>query len=807
MPELPLRDPVAVFTVVLLVLLAAPLVGRRGVPPSVVLLGFGIALGPHALGVLDRDPTMVLLGTVGLLYLMFLAGLEIDLGEFAAHRRVSATFGALTFALPQAVGTAVGRGGLGMEWPAAILLGSVFASHTLLAYPVVGRLGLQRARAATASVGATILTDTLALLVLAVVASGARGAGGPLEAALRVALPLAAFSGAVLWGLPRLGAWFLRTAASESALEFVFVLAAVFACALGVEALGVEPIIGAFLAGLALNRLVPEGSALMARVSFVGTALFVPFFLLATGMLVDLGAFAGGPGAGRAWLVAGAMTGTVVATKGAAAWAMRPVAGFSAAEAALAFGLTVPQAAATLAAALVGVEVGLFDAAVLNGTIAMVFVTCLAGPWVAEAAGRRLAAAAAPRAPETARRLLVSLSNPATADALLDLALLARPAGHDLAAVTVVAPGPSAAAAQSAGEALLAAAVARATAADAALVPSVRIEPNVPRGLARAAAETRAAALVMGWDGSAAAERVLFGTIPDRVLRESPAAVLVARAAGPWAAVRRLVVLAPAGTDREPQWGGAAELVARLARRLGASLALAAPDGAEALARSLGDRTARLGGAWREAPETLAQTLRDGDAVVLVAPRPGSVAWHAGLDRLPRELAQRFPRLPLLVLTPGREAPPPGPGAGLAPADRRLLDRLALGDVHAELAVATAPDAARALAPDAALGEALAASLVELRPGVALAHARWALDGPFLAVGRCRGVPLAGAAAPVRLVVALGLPASASPRKALGWLALLGRLLGPEDAVARALAAPDAEALRQVLVDAAAPLG
>ena len=545
MLDLPLHEPVAVFTVVLLVLLAAPLIGRRGVPSAVVLLGAGIALGPHALGVLDRDPTMVLLGTVGLLYIMFLAGLEVDLHELEEGKARSLGFGAATFLLPQLVGAGVGRVVFGMGWPGAILLGSVFASHTLLAYPAAARLGLQKERATTTAVGATILTDTLALLVLAVIATGARSGGGfDLGVLLRVVGSLLVVGGAVLWGLPRLGAWFFRTAAQDATLEFVFVLTAVFVCALGVEALGVEPIIGAFLAGLALNRLVPEGGPLMNRIGFVGNALFVPFFLLATGMLVDLGAFAGGPDAGRAWTVALAMTATLLVTKGAAAWLTRPAFGFSTDEARLAFGLTVPQAAATLAAVLIGVEVGLFDVAVLNGTIAMVFVTCVVGPVVVERVGRRLAQAAAERVPDARDgrdRVLVSLANPATAEALVDLALLARgpEASAPLAVVTVVPGGPDQAAAVASGERTLSAAVVHAAGAEVPVLPIVRVESNVARALARAAAETRSSLLVMGWDGSAAAERVLFGSVPDRVLRETPTAVLIARETRPPATVGR----------------------------------------------------------------------------------------------------------------------------------------------------------------------------------------------------------------------------------------------------------------------------
>ena len=654
MHALPLQDPVAVFTTVLLVLLAAPLVARRGVPASVVLLAAGVALGPNALGVLDRDATMVLLGTVGLLYIMFLAGLEIDLHEFARHRQRSAFFGGLTFALPQLVGAAVGRWGLGMGWPAAILLGSVFASHTLLAYPAAARLGLSKANAVTTAVGATILTDTLALLVLAVVASGARtGSGVDLWVLVRVAGSLAAVGAVVLWGVPRLGAWFLRRAAQDATVEFVFVLAVVFACALAVEALGVEPIIGAFLAGLALNRLVPEGGALANRISFFGNAMFVPFFLLSTGMLVDLGAFVSGAEVGRSWVVAGTMTGVLLATKGAAAWATRPAFGYSADEARLAFGLTVPQAAATLAAVLVGVEVGLFGEPVLNGTIAMVLVTCLVGPWLVESAGRRLAVAHAQTATPVRSRLLVSVANPATVGSLMDLAVLAREAegGEPLVAVTVVGASGEDAVAQ--GEALLAGAVAHAAGADVPVRPLVRSETNVARALARAAAETRATTVLMGWDGSAAAERVLFGTVPDRVLRQTTAAVVVAHAPQAVAASRRLVVAVPPGAEREPGVAAAARLLARLASRVGADLVVLAAEPVPAFALRDGPTPE-----WVRLPNDvlggLDGVLRPGDALAVVSARRGSLAWHAALDRLPRLLADRWPDRALLVVYPGQ---------------------------------------------------------------------------------------------------------------------------------------------------------
>ena len=798
---LPLRDPVAVFTAVLLVLLAAPLVARRGVPASVVLLVAGVALGPNALNVLDRDPTMILLGTVGLLYIMFLAGLEIDLNEFVRHRRQSLVFGALTFSLPQLVGTAVGRLALGFGWPGAILLGSVFASHTLLAYPAAARLGLSRETAVTTAVGATILTDTLALLVLAVVATGARSGGGAdVWVLARVAGSLAAFGALVLWGVPRLGAWFLRRAAQDATIEFVFVLATVFACALAVERLGIEPIIGAFLAGLALNRLVPEGGALANRISFFGNAMFVPFFLLSTGMLVDLSAFAGGPTAGRSWAVAGAMVAVILTTKGAAAWATRPAFGYTAAQARLVYGLTVPQAAATLAAVLVGVEVGLFGPAVLNGTIAMVLVTCLVGPWLVETAGRQLAATATARATAAPARsrLLVSLSNPATVADLIDLALLAREHGTEapLAAVTVVGGGPDRDAEVARGERLLSAAVVHAAGAAVPVLPLVRTETNVARALARAAAETRTTTVVMGWDGSAAAERVLFGSVPDRVMSETAAAVLIAHRTHAVATARRLVVAVPPLAARAPGFAAGARLLAGLAARAGADLAVLTPDDAPdplaAFASRSGPTPTRLPlTAWTDLDRTLAQTLRPTDALAVVSARRGSIAWSAPLDRLPRTLADHFPDLPLLVLYPGQVPAADILPTGLTGSERRFLSRFGADHVRLDLRAGTAAEVAGQVttglldgpARTALLDAIGAAETIGIRPGVGLVHVRTeAARGSLLAVGVSRdGVP--GPAGPLHVVAVLAAPAGVTSATYLRWLALVARMLRHDDTV------------------------
>ena len=285
---LPFRDPILIFSSVLLIILIAPAVLKQVRVPGIVgLILAGVLVGPNGLHLLERDASIVLFGTVGLLYIMFLAGLEIDLHDFQRYKNRSLVFGALTFSIPQTIGMLTGRYFLGFSWPSAILLASMFASHTLLAYPIVSRLGIARNEAVSVTVGGTIITDTAALLVLSVIAGSARG---ELSGAfwLQLSISFALFVFAVLWLFPRVGTWFFKNSGSDSSSQYIFVLAFVFAAAFLAQMAGVEPIIGAFLAGIALNSLIPQQSHLMNRVHFVGNTLFSPFFLLSVGMLVDL---------------------------------------------------------------------------------------------------------------------------------------------------------------------------------------------------------------------------------------------------------------------------------------------------------------------------------------------------------------------------------------------------------------------------------------------------------------------------------------------------------------------------------------
>jgi Kef-type K+ transport system membrane component KefB len=397
---LPIEDPVLIFAVTMSIVLLAPMLFRRiGMPGLVGLIVVGAVVGPNALGLLARDATFELLGTVGLLYLMFTAGLSIDFDQFARLRGRSATFGLISFSIPLLLALVAGPYALGMNGSATLLLGAIVGSHTLLAYPIAQRLKLDKTPAVVMTMGGTVVTDLLSLLLLAIVtqvAAGEAAASDWLWFAGRVAL----FGVGATWGVQVLGRWFFRTVRQQPDVQFAFLLTVVFSAAYLAELAGLAPIIGAFVVGLSLNRLVPEQSPMMTRIGFVGEALFIPFFLLSVGMLVDLQALL----QLSLWGLALMLSVLVLGGKALAAWLTGLLMRYSRDEQWLIYGLSSPQAAATLAVTLIGFDIGLFGETVVNGVVVMMLITCLAGPYVVERWGWRVALAASGRRSRRLRR-------------------------------------------------------------------------------------------------------------------------------------------------------------------------------------------------------------------------------------------------------------------------------------------------------------------------------------------------------------------------------------------------------------------
>ncbi|MCU4740417.1 cation:proton antiporter [Halobacteria archaeon AArc-m2/3/4] len=659
---IPITDSVAIFWLAIVVFLVAPLVlDRYRLPGIVGIIIAGATIGPNGLGILERGETIVLLGEVGLLYLMFVAGLEIDFARFVETRERSLVFGLLSFLIPQAVGTAAGMVLLGMSFPAASLFASIFASHTLLAFPVVSRLGLTDNESITATIGGTIVTDTIALLVLAVVVAAEVGT---LDATFwfQLVLGVSTFFLGVWLVVPPLSRWFFRTVTQESSLEYLFVLAVAFGSAFLAMVAGIEAIVGAFLAGLALNRQIPHHGPLMNRIEFVGNALFIPFFLLSVGMLVDVRVLLEG---WETLLVSTILVVAVLATKWAAAWATGAAFGYSESERMTMFGLSLGQAAAALAIVLVGYDVGLFGESVLNGTIVMILVVSVLSPAIVERYGREVIRTTGREEVTEDRLQRILVPSSATAEhrrGLFDLAFAIRETetGLDAAplyALTVVQPSPTVEADVAAAEADLEETVAYAAGAAVPVVTQTRIDHNVASGVLRATVENRISTVVVGWDGAASRGQRVFGEVIDQVLVGTDRLVLVSRVREPISTTTEVTVVLPPGIEYNQGFDEAIRQIKRIASDVGASIrAVAVDDDGEPtrpLKASASESTVEEAfdavepevptqfetTNWERLTDRLAERTGRSQLIVVVSARRNALGWHPELRTLPKRIS------------------------------------------------------------------------------------------------------------------------------------------------------------------------
>lgn len=414
------------FLVLFAVILLGPIVvARFGLPGLIGLVLGGFAIGAHGLDLIHAgNQTVPALGQLGLLYLMFVAGLELDLHVLREYRRAAVLLGLLAFVIPFAAGLGVGWG-LGWTFPAMCLLGALLSSHTLIVYPTLRDAGFADNPAVASAIGATVLTDTLALIVLALVSGSQTDSGSSVRVVLEIAVGFAVLIVVGLVVLPRaVDAAFRHWGADRVAHYLVIVVALLFMATLG-HVFGIEGIVGAFFAGLALNSLVPNEGASMENVEFFGAAVFVPVFLVSIGLLLDPAVmFTGETLRLAAYICAAALGGKAVAC-----WLSGRVLGFSGAEIAAMYTLTAPQAAATLAVTLIGFELGLFSTTVVNAVLVLILVSIVVSALLAERVVHRL-----PRRTGGRRRLgskvVVVTSAAGPSDSVLRVAtLLARPDG------------------------------------------------------------------------------------------------------------------------------------------------------------------------------------------------------------------------------------------------------------------------------------------------------------------------------------------------------------------------------------------
>lgn len=560
---LPLADPVLKFLLILLIILAAPLLlNKLRIPHLLGLIIAGAIIGPHGFNLVLRDSSIILSGTAGLLYIMFLAGLEIDMADFKRNSTKSLVFGMYTFLIPMILGTVVGIWVLRFNVLTSVLLASMFASHTLIAYPIISKLGISKNKAVSITVGGTMITDTLALLVLTIIVGMATGQVNDMFW-IRLGVSILIFALIVLFGFPFIGRWFFKHV-HDNISQYIFVLVMVFLGSFLAQVAGMEAIIGAFLSGLALNRLIPQSSPLMNRVEFVGNAIFIPFFLLGVGMLIDYRTFFISFETIKVGLI---MIIVATAAKYIAAWMTQKTFHLSTDQRSVIFGLSNAQAAATLAAVMVGYNVitgtdangepiRLLNESVLNGTILMILVTCTIASFAAQKGAHNIAAQDISDKEENKKEsehILIPVSNEETVEELVNLSLAIKSPQNKngLFALKVIDNHHSDEKALKQSRRVLQTAVNTAAATDTRMKDLLRYDLSVSNAIASVVKEREITDLVVGLHKEKDIPAAFLGHIVESVLAESSVSTFIYKPAQPISTVRRHLIIIPELAEKE----------------------------------------------------------------------------------------------------------------------------------------------------------------------------------------------------------------------------------------------------------------
>lgn len=662
--NLPITDPTWIFLIVLTIILFAPLLfNRLRIPNIIGMILAGVLVGEHGLNLLARDSSFELFGNVGLYYIMLLAGLDINMEDFKRNRKKAALLGILTFTVPIVLGFIINTSFLKYSIATSILLASMYASHTLISYPIVLRLGVSRERSVSIAVGATAVTDTLTLLVLAVISGIFQGGTG--ESFWIVMVFKVIMSGAVIfYTFPRIARWFFRKY-DDTVMQFIFVMVLLFAAAGLMELAGLEGILGAFLAGLLLNRLIPSISPLKSHIEFVGNALFIPYFLIGVGMLIDLNVIFGH---GDAIKVAVVMTVTALSGKWIASLLTQKSFRMSAAERRLMFGLSTPQAAATLAAALIGYEIILPDGSrllnedILNGTILLILFTCIISSMVTDRAARKIAMeepVIEHDPDDSTEKILIPLANPDTVKDLVCLSMAIRnPYIKDnLYALSILYDSDDSKAVNTANRNLDTAAKIAAS-AHVDIKKLSRYDINIASGIIHTVKEQEITSLIIGLRRDTDTKSPILGNLAVNLLRSLSCEIVLSRLMVPINTLSQIVVTVPPKAEYEAGFTRWVEHLCRLSATLERPLHFHADEETTAILRSLLEESIHRTEATYTHMEdysnlvTLASKLDDDSLLAVVSSRQGTISHDSSFEKLPRLLSREFTSCSLILLYP-----------------------------------------------------------------------------------------------------------------------------------------------------------
>ncbi|MBR5001931.1 MAG: cation:proton antiporter [Bacteroidaceae bacterium] len=657
---LPIDNPVLIFFIVLAIILLAPIVlNRFRIPHIIGLIIAGIIIGPHGLHLLARDSSFEIFGQVGILYLMFLAGIEMDIFSLIRNRKPGIIFGLLTFGIPMILGTVASHYLLHLDWLISMLLSSMFASHTLISYPIVSRYGINRYAPVTVAVAGTIFAILGSLIVFAIV-TGSLSGDTSTTYWVAFVIKVIAYALFIIFVYPHLIRWFFKTY-SDNVMQFIFVLALVFLSSFIAEFIGLLSIIGAFFAGIILNRYIPSVSPLMNRLEFVGNALFIPYFLIGVGMMIDLGIIVEHP---ELLLVAVIMCFIAVSTKWIAAWMIQRIFHYTATDRRLIFGITSAKAAVSLAAVIVGRQLGVFDDAILNGTIIMILVTCTVSSILTERASSKIVVQLQDQEPSPAEsavnedRILIPVANPATVERLVNMALLMKKPKRNTPIYALYVNDDSKTSNQYASQRILQQASKAASAADAQLVPISRYDLNIASGILNTVKEHNISEIVLGLHHKANIVDSFFGSKIENMLRGTHKMIWITKCSTPPDTTSRIIVSVPPMAEYETGFATWIDRLANISQQIGCRIIFYAYEATiphiEGVLMRRNDKIRHEYSkveSWDDML-LLSNVVSEDDLFVVVSARRASVSFNTDYDKLPAFLTQYFADNNLIVLYP-----------------------------------------------------------------------------------------------------------------------------------------------------------
>lgn len=666
---LPLADPILKNLLILGIILFSPIIlNKLRIPNLLGLILAGAFIGPHGFHLIERDSSIIVSGTTGLLYIMFLAGLEIDLVDFYRNKSKGVVFGLYTFLAPMILVFVTVYYGFGLSISASILIASMLASHTLITYPLASKLGAAKNRVVNITVGGTMITDVLSLLTLAVIVDLFVGeSNGTFW--IRFSVSAILFGVIVLYIFPIIARWFFKRF-DDNILQYIFVLLIVFISSMLAGLSGMEPIIGAFFAGLALNRLIPKTSPLMNRVEFVGNAVFIPYFLIGVGMLIDYSAFFAGVETIKMGVVL-----TLVGTfsKYISAWLTQKTFKFSADERSLIFGLSNARVAVTLATALVGYniilgktpqgeDIRLLNEDVLNGTILMILFTSTISSFATQRAAKRIAVKENEEVEsdeQQTEKVLIPVSNIETIDELVNLGVTVKSKNGEVFALNVISSDVSDAVAEKKGKKILNQAAVTAAATDHILRPLLRYDINIVNGVTGVVKEHKISDLILGLHKRGWISDSFLGYLTEGILTKCNTTTLIYKAVQPLSTVKRHIVVVPHFAEKEIGFSLWVKKVWNLSTNSGAKIIFYTTEQTmEAIEQCNLKQPVEYAfeelEKWNEFP-SLAKTLEKNDNLILVLSRENEPSFHPVMKKIPNYLNRYFRQNSFILVYPMQE--------------------------------------------------------------------------------------------------------------------------------------------------------